>query len=109
MFDFFYKRHYTLYAIIAIFFMMGVFGLISLPKNLFPDSNPPEVVVITSVPGATAQVAANTVAKPIEQEVARLGLVTDVSSVSVPNYSIVKIDLIIKSVFLIFERLLRVL
>ena len=92
MFDFFYKRHYTLYAIIAIFFMMGVYGLISLPKNLFPDSNPPEVVVITSVPGATAQVAANTVAKPIEQEVARLGLVTDVSSVSVPNYSIVKID-----------------
>ena len=92
MFDFFYKRHYTLYAIIAIFFMMGVVGLVTLPKNLFPDSNPPEVVVITSVPGATAQVAANTVAKPIEQEVARLGLVTDVSSVSVPNYSIVKID-----------------
>jgi len=92
MFDFFYKRHYTLYAIIAIFFMMGIVGLFTLPKNLFPDSNPPEVVVITSVPGSTAQVAANTVSKPIEQEVARLGLVTDVSSVSVPNYSIVKID-----------------
>ena len=92
MFDFFNKRHYTLYAIIAVFFVLGVRGLITLPKNLFPDSNPPEVVVITSVPGATAQVAANTVSKPIEQEVARLGLVTDVSSVSVPNYSIVKID-----------------
>ena len=92
MFDFFNKRHYTLYAIIAVFFVLGVRGLITLPKNLFPDSNPPEVMVITSVPGATAQVAANTVSKPIEQEVARLGLVTDVSSVSVPNYSIVKID-----------------
>jgi len=91
MFDFFYKRHYALYALIAIFFMMGVVGLFSLPKNLFPDSNPPEVVVITSVPGATAQVAANTVSKPIEEEVSRLSLVTDVSSVNVANYSIVKV------------------
>jgi len=91
MFDFFYKRHYTLYALIAIFFMMGIVGLVSLPKNLFPDSNPPEVVVITSVPGATAQVAANTVSKPIEQEVSRLSLVSDVSSVNVANYSIVKV------------------
>ena len=91
MFDFFYKRHYVLYAIIAVFFMMGTVGLFTLPKNLFPDSNPPEVVVITSVPGATAQVAANSVSKPIEEEVSRLGLVTDVSSVNVANYSIVKI------------------
>jgi len=91
MFDFFYKRHYVLYALIAMFFMMGVVGLVSLPKNLFPDSNPPEVVVITSVPGATAQVAANSVSKPIEEEVSRLGLVTDVSSVNVANYSIVKV------------------
>ena len=91
MFDFFYKRPYTLYAIIAIFFMMGVVGLFTLPKNLFPDSNPPEVVVITSIPGATAQVAANTVSKPIEQEVSRLSLVSDVSSVNVANYSIVKV------------------
>jgi len=91
MFDFFYKRPYVLYAIIAIFFMMGTVGLVTLPKNLFPDSNPPEVVVITSVPGATAKVAANSVSKPIEEEVARLSLVTDVSSVNVANYSIVKI------------------
>jgi multidrug efflux pump subunit AcrB len=91
MFDFFYKRPYVLYAIIAISFMMGIVGLVTLPKNLFPDSNPPEVVVITSVPGATAKVAANSVSKPIEEEVARLSLVTDVSSVNVANYSIVKI------------------
>ncbi|WP_457748850.1 efflux RND transporter permease subunit [Sulfurimonas sp.] len=92
MFDFFYKRHYTIYSIIGIFFMLGVFGLFTLPKNLFPDANPPEIVVITSIPGATAQVAANSVSKPIEQEVSRLAMVTDVSSVNVANYSIVKVD-----------------
>ncbi len=71
---------------------MGVIALVSLPKNLFPDANPPQVIVITSVPGATAQVAASTVSKPIEQEISRLGLVSDVSSINVANYSIVKAE-----------------
>ena len=92
MFEYFYKRPYTLYALIAGFFIMGIVALVTLPKNLFPDANPPQVIVITSVPGATAQVAANTVSKPIEQEISRLGLVTDVSSVNVANFSIVKAD-----------------
>jgi len=92
MFEFFYKRPYFLYSLITAFFIMGVIALVSLPKNLFPDANPPQVIVITSVPGATAQVVASTVSKPIEQEISRLGLVTDVSSVNVANYSIVKAD-----------------
>ena len=92
MFEYFYKRPYQLYALIATFFIMGIVGLMTLPKNLFPDANPPEVIVVTKVPGATAQVAASTVSKPIEEEIARLGLVTDVSSVNVANFSIVKAD-----------------
>ncbi len=92
MFEFFYRRPYLLYSIIAAFFIMGIIGLVTLPKNLFPDANPPQVIVITQVPGATAQVAASTVSKPIEQEISRLGLVTDVSSINVANYSIVKAE-----------------
>jgi len=92
MFEYFYKRPYLLYSLIVGFFIIGVIALITLPKNLFPDANPPQVIVITSVPGATAQVAANTVSKPIEQEISRLGLVTDISSVNVANFSIVKAE-----------------
>jgi len=92
MFDFFYKRPYLLYATITAFFVMGIIALVTLPKNLFPDANPPQVIVITQVPGATAQVSASTVSKPIEQEVSRLGLVTDVSSVNVAGFSIVKAE-----------------
>lgn len=92
MFDYFYKRPYTLYAILVAFIIMGIVALVTLPKNLFPDANPPQVIVITSVPGATAQVAANTVSKPIEQEISRLGLITNVSSINMANFSIVKAD-----------------
>jgi multidrug efflux pump subunit AcrB len=89
VFDFFYKRPYLLYSLIAGFFIMGIVGLTTLPKNLFPDGNPPKIIVITSAPGATAKVVASTVSKPIEEEVARLGFITDVSSVNVANFSIV--------------------
>jgi len=92
MFDFFYRRPYLLYSLIAGFFIMGVVGLMTMPKNLFPDANPPKVVVITSVPGATAKVVASTVSKPIEEELARLGFVTDVSSINVANFSIVSAE-----------------
>ena len=92
MFEFFYKRPYLLYSLIAGFFIMGIVGLTTMPKNLFPDANPPKIVVITSVPGATAKVAASTVSKPIEEELARLGFVTDVSSVNVANFSIVSAE-----------------
>ena len=92
MFDYFYKRPYFLYSLIVGFFVMGIIGLITLPKNLFPDANRPQVVVITKIPGATAKVVASSVSKPIEEEVSRLGLVRDVSSVNVANFSIVKAE-----------------
>ncbi len=92
IFEYFYKRPYLLYSLIIGFFVMGVIGLVKLPKNLFPDANPPKIVIITKVAGATAKVVASTVSKPIEEELSRLGMVTDVSSVNVPNMSIVSAE-----------------
>ena len=92
MFEYFYKRPYLLYSLLAGFFVIGIMALFILPKNLYPDSSPPQVIVITKIPGATAQVAANTVSKPIEQEIARLGLVTDISSTNLANFSMVKVE-----------------
>jgi len=92
IFEYFYKRPYLLYSIIAGFFIMGIVALVTLPKNLFPDANPAKVVVITKVPGATAKVVASTVSKPIEEELSRLGGVTDVSSTNVANISIVSVE-----------------
>jgi multidrug efflux pump subunit AcrB len=92
MFDYFHKRPYNLYTVVAVCFIVGWIAWFQLPKNMFPDVTPPEVVVVTQVPGATAQVAANTVSKPIEEELARLGMVTDISSTSAANLSIVKVE-----------------
>ena len=89
MFDFFHKRPYLLYSVIAGFFILGVYGLIVMPKNLFPDSDRPTVIVMTQVPGATPDVVAATVSKPVEQELSTLALVRKVSSTNIAGMSIV--------------------
>ena len=92
MFSYFFQRPYLTFALIAAFFIIGIQGLVMMPKNLFPDAERPQVIVITQIPGATATVAATTISKPIEEEVSRLGLIREVSSVNVANFSIVKAE-----------------
>jgi len=92
MFEFFHKRPHFIYSIIVAIMFMGIYGLITMPKNLFPDVERPTVVVITKIPGATAQVVTNTISKPIEEEIARLALMRNISSINVANFSIVKAE-----------------
>jgi multidrug efflux pump len=49
--------------------LTGALALWSLPIAQYPPSTPPSVQVMISYPGASAQVVADTVAAPIEQQV----------------------------------------
>src|SRR5262249_39188874 len=53
-------------AIVTLIF--GVVALYKLPIERYPQITPPTVVVTTNYPGANAEVIANTVAAPIEQQ-----------------------------------------
>jgi len=56
--------------VIAILTMLvGALALWRLPVEQYPDITPPTVRVTANFPGANAQVVANTVAVPIEQQV----------------------------------------
>lgn len=92
LFDFFLSRPYLLYSLIATFFVLGVYGLAVMPKNLFPDSERPTVVVMTQVAGATPNVVAASVSKPIEQELAALSRIRQVSSTNIAGMSIVNAE-----------------
>ncbi|HVZ93746.1 MAG TPA: multidrug efflux RND transporter permease subunit [Phycisphaerales bacterium] len=57
-------------CVIAILIViMGVVAYPTLPIAQYPDITPPVVQVTTTYPGASAQVVADTVASPIEQQV----------------------------------------
>jgi multidrug efflux pump len=49
--------------------LAGAIAVISLPLSQYPDITPPTVQVSVTYPGASAQVVADTVAAPIEQQV----------------------------------------
>jgi multidrug efflux pump subunit AcrB len=89
MFEFFHKRPYLLSSIIVGLFVLGVYGLIVMPKNLFPDSDRPTIIIMSQVPGATPNVVAAMVSKPVEQEVSTLALIRKVSSTNIAGMSIV--------------------
>ncbi len=57
-------------SVIAIFIVIvGLLAYERLPVAQFPDVAPPTVTVTASYPGASAQIVADTVATPIEQEI----------------------------------------
>jgi multidrug efflux pump subunit AcrB len=61
------------HGVTALLFLGVVFGLISfrtLPLNLFPDANYPQVAVVLIWPGASAEDMADLVSRQVEKELA---------------------------------------
>ncbi len=56
-------------VIAIVMTIAGVISLFSLPISLYPEITPPQVYVSASYTGASAEVVANTIGIPIEQEV----------------------------------------
>ncbi|MBI3845194.1 MAG: multidrug efflux RND transporter permease subunit [Planctomycetes bacterium] len=70
MFSLFFIRRPIVACVVSILIiLLGVVAFPSLPVAQYPQIAPPVIRVSTSYPGASAQVIADTVAAPIEQQV----------------------------------------
>jgi hydrophobe/amphiphile efflux-1 (HAE1) family protein len=69
MVGYFIQRPIFASAIAIIMMMAGAISYFSLPVAQFPDISPPQVVVAAIYPGASAQVVADTVTTPLEQQI----------------------------------------
>src|SRR6476620_7639866 len=66
---FFIDRPVLAWVISIIIVLLGAIAAGFLPIAEYPDITPPTVRVTANYPGASAQVVADTVAAPIEQQV----------------------------------------
>ena len=66
---FFIDRPVLAWVISIIIILLGAIGAGFLPIAEYPEVTPPTVRVTANYPGASAQVVADTVAAPIEQQV----------------------------------------
>ncbi|MFW5643549.1 MAG: efflux RND transporter permease subunit, partial [Alkalispirochaeta sp.] len=90
--DYALKHRFTIYPLFIAAVIFGLLSYINLPIQLFPDTAPPLVNVLTSYPGAAAEDVADLVSDPIEEEVASLEGVEQVSSSSQNGLSLVTVE-----------------
>src|SRR6201994_3460685 len=82
MVGFFIHRPIFASAIAVIMVLAGAICYFLLPVSQFPDITPPQVVVSAVYPGASAQVVADTVTTPLEQQINGVQGMTYMSSSS---------------------------
>ncbi|MBZ9860399.1 efflux RND transporter permease subunit [Mesorhizobium sp. CA12] len=82
MVNFFIHRPIFASAIAIIMVLAGAIAYFLLPVSQFPDITPPQVVVSAHYPGASAQVVADTVTTPLEQQINGVQGMTYMSSTS---------------------------
>ena len=82
MIGFFIQRPIFASAIAIIMVLAGAVAYRLLPVSQLPDVTPPQVVVSAIYPGASAQVVADTVTTPLEQQINGVQGMTYMSSTS---------------------------
>jgi hydrophobe/amphiphile efflux-1 (HAE1) family protein len=82
MVNFFIHRPIFASAIAVIMVLAGAICYFLLPVSQLPDVTPPQVVVSSIYPGASAQVVADTVTTPLEQQINGVEGMTYMSSAS---------------------------
>jgi len=63
------KHPYTIVAASLLIAVMGIIAYLKTPIDLFPDSTPPQVAVITVQPGASASNISHKITEVLEKEI----------------------------------------
>ena len=86
------KKPFTVLVAVVIVIVFGVIALTKMTPDLFPKINTPYVIVITAYPGASPEEAEEEITKPMEQQMATLSNIKNVTSVSAANYSMIQLE-----------------
>jgi multidrug efflux pump subunit AcrB len=90
--EFALSNRYTVWAAAITALIFGTLAYFTLPIQLFPETAPPLVNILTPYPGAAAEDVADLVSDPIETEAASLESVYRVTSTSQDGLSLVKVE-----------------
>ncbi|MGC8667109.1 MAG: efflux RND transporter permease subunit [Chthonomonadales bacterium] len=86
------RKPHLLLSLVLVAAFVGLIGYQRIPVNLFPDSERPQIAVVTVYPGAAAADVEAEVSRTIEKEVSTIELVRKVTSVSRDEVSSVNIE-----------------
>ena len=90
--DAYLKKPHAVIAIVLLSVTFGVVGFNTLPLNLFPDSNYPQVSILLTWPGAAAADMADKVSRQVEKEMATLDQFRSVKATVRDETTAVKVE-----------------
>ncbi|TVR73428.1 MAG: efflux RND transporter permease subunit [Marinilabiliales bacterium] len=82
----------TTFMIFTAVIVMGIYSLIYIPVDLYPEMEPPFISVITSYPGANASDIETNVTRPLEDAFNRVDKLKEITSVSSDNLSVIFLE-----------------
>lgn len=86
------RKPYTVVVAVIIVLILGIISFMNLNTDLLPSIDLPYIVIMTSYPGASPEEVEMIVTKPIEQAVATVNNIKNVSSLSRENSSVVILE-----------------
>lgn len=81
------KRPYTVVVAVVLVIILGVVSFLNMKTDLLPDMTLPYAIVMTTYPGASPEEVESIVTKPVEQAMATISNIENVTSVSSENVS----------------------
>lgn len=86
------RKPYTVLVAVVLILVLGVLSFRNMSTDLLPDMEFPYAIVMTTYPGASPEEVESAVTKPVEQAMASISNMKEVSSVSNSNVSVVILE-----------------
>lgn len=86
------RKPYTVVVAVVLVIILGIVSFTHMTVDLLPSMNMPYAIVMTTYPGASPEEVESTVTKPIEQAMATISNISNVSSTSQENASTVILE-----------------
>ena len=86
------RKPYTVLVAVVLVIVLGILSFSNMSTDLMPDMEFPYAIVMTTYPGASPEEIETAVTKPVEQAMASITNMKQVSSVSNSNMSVVILE-----------------
>jgi multidrug efflux pump subunit AcrB len=86
------KKPHIILSFLALFVMAGILGYGKIHRNLFPNSNYPEVALVIVQPGASAKSMASNIAVPVEEELYALDEIRRAYSTTIDEVTVIRAE-----------------
>lgn len=86
------RKPLTVFVAVVIILVFGVISFMRMTPDLFPSINTPYVIVMTTYPGASPEEIETQITEPMEQQMASLSNIVNVTSVSSASYSVIQLE-----------------